>query len=66
MTEVQEWDIKKRNFTGVIDSEVVGERKRRRASTPPETLTREDERVWKKKEKLSKRKAELEDGTWGE
>jgi hypothetical protein len=50
----------------VIDSEVVGERKRRRASTPPETLTREDERVWKKKEKLSKRKAELEDGTWGE
>ncbi|KAH0562099.1 hypothetical protein GP486_003204 [Trichoglossum hirsutum] len=66
VTEAQEWETKRRNLQGVMDPVVVGRRKRRRASTPPETLTREDERVWEKKEKLSERKAELEDGTWGE
>jgi hypothetical protein len=49
-----------------MDPTIVGERKRRRPSTPPETMTRGDERAWKRKERLSEKKAEDEDESWEE
>jgi hypothetical protein len=42
---------------------VVGERKRS-LSTPPETIQRQRENTWKRKERLSERKIEQEDGLW--
>ena len=64
MTVAQEREIQTRNFTGAVEPVVIGERKRRRLSTPPEILTREDERAWKRKERLVEQKEEQEDGSW--
>ncbi|KAI9860739.1 MAG: hypothetical protein M1813_005662 [Trichoglossum hirsutum] len=66
VTAAQEWDIRRRNLAGTMDPTIVGERKRRRPSTPPETMTRGDERAWKRKERLSEKKAEDEDESWEE
>ncbi|KAI9769341.1 MAG: hypothetical protein M1840_004042 [Geoglossum simile] len=55
-----------RNFEGVMEPTVVGRRKRKRAPTPPETMTREDKRAWKRKERLGEKKAEEEDESWEE
>ncbi|KAI9764544.1 MAG: hypothetical protein M1840_008370 [Geoglossum simile] len=66
VTAAQEWDIRRRNLAGRIAPTIVGERKRRRSSTPPEIMTREDERAWRQKERLSEKKAEQEDESWEE
>ncbi|KAI9771534.1 MAG: hypothetical protein M1839_002777 [Geoglossum umbratile] len=64
LTTAQERDTRRRNFAGTANPLMVGARKRRRMSTPPEAISAEDERAWKRKERLIEEKMEREDETW--